>query len=247
MKTIPLKTHAIKPNDSLIELLDTYIPKLEEESILAVTSKIISLTEGRVVAKGADICKKELIRSSADAYLDSKPPAPHGIEITIKNNILIPSSGIDESNGDGFYILYPEDIQKSATLIWNHIRLRDGIKHFGVIVTDSHTTPMRRGLTGIGLGFCGFKALYSYIGKPDCFNVPLKVSVVNILDALSVTAVYCMGEGNEQTPFALITNAPKIVFQEHPPTCEEIEELRIPMSEDLYAPLLNNPAWVFNS
>ncbi len=246
MKVVPFKTHAIRPNDSLVEILDTYVPQLAEKSILAITSKIISLTEGRVVAKGPDVSKEALIRQSADAYLDLKgPPRPHGIQITIKNNILIPSSGIDESNGDGYYILYPEDIQKSAAFIWNHIRSRDHLEEFGVIVTDSHTTPMRRGVIGIGLGWCGFKALYSYIGKPDCFNVPLRVTQVNVLDALSVSAVFCMGEGNEQTPFASICDAPKIVFQNHPPTSEEQNALVIPLQEDLYAPLLANDAWVF--
>ena len=102
---------------------------------------------------------------------------------------------------------------------------------------------MRRGLIGIGIGWCGFNALYSYIGKPDCFDVPLRVSVVNILDGLAVPAVFYMGEGNEQTPFALITGAPKITFQDRPPTREEVDELCIPMDEDLYAPLLKSGPW----
>jgi F420-0:gamma-glutamyl ligase len=54
-----------------------------------------------------------------------------------------------------------------------------------------------------------------------------------------------MGEGNEQTPFAVITNAPKMEFQSMPPTDEEIQEIFIPMEEDLYAPLLKNAPWIF--
>ncbi len=42
--------------------------------------------------------------------------------------------------------------------------------------------------------------------------------MVNILDALAVPAVFCMGEGNEQTPFSIISDEPKIEFQEDPPT-----------------------------
>ena len=210
---------------------------------MAVTSKIISLTEGRVVAKGEVASKQALIRQSADGYLDVA--SPYGIEITIKNNILIPSAGIDESNGDGYYILYPEDIQKSAAFIWNHLRARHDVQELGIIITDSHTTPMRRGIIGIGLGWCGFSALYSYIGKPDCFNVPLKVSITNLLDSFAVAAVVCMGEGNEQTPLAVIKDAPKAVFQNRPPTQEELQALQIPLEEDLYAPLLANSRWVF--
>ncbi len=240
------KTCAIKPNDSLFAMIDAYIPPIPEGSIVVVTSKIISLCEGCIVPKES-VSKEELVRQSADAYLDLKEPSnPHSIQITIKNNILIPTAGIDESNGEDVYILYPRDIQASAARIWEYIRARDQINALGVLITDSHTTPMRRGVTGIALGWCGFKPLYSYIGKPDCFGKPLRVTMVNILDALAASAVFCMGEGNEQTPFAIIGNAPKIEFQDRPPVLEEIDELTIPMEEDLYAPLLKNGAWVFN-
>ncbi len=246
MKVIPLKTHRILPNDSLFTIIDTYVPPMQEREFLVVTSKIISLCEGKVVAKDLGISKEQLVKESADAYLNmGKEPSRYGIELTIKNNILIPSAGIDESNGNGMYILYPENIQESAKKIWEHIRCRDKIKALGVIITDSHTTPMRRGVIGIGLGWCGFKPLYSYIGKPDCFDVPLRVTMINILDALAVAAVFCMGEGNEQTPFARVSNAPKIEFQDEPPTIEEVNALSIPMEEDLYAPLLKNGDWVF--
>lgn len=88
--------------------------------------------------------------------------------------------------------------------------------------------------------------MYNYIGKPDCFGIPLQVTMMNIVDALSVASVFCMGEGNEQTPLSIITNASKVQFQERPPTKEEISELTIPMEDDLYAPLLKNGPWIFN-
>lgn len=242
MKICPYKTHPIRPYDPLIELIDTYVPTQSERSILVITSKIISLTEGSVVKKDAVSSKLDLIRSTSDAYLDHE--SPYGIQITIKNGILIPSSGIDESNGDGYYILYPKNIQKSASLIWQHIRKRDTLREFGIVISDSRTSPMRRGVSGVGLGWCGFKALYSYIGKPDCFNSPLKATLTNVLDSLAAAAVFCMGEGNEQTPFASIAEAPKIDFQDRPPTSEEQSELVIPMAEDLYAPLLVNARWI---
>lgn len=242
------KTHCITTEDSLIDLADAYIPPLKERSIIAITSKIISLCEGSVIEKSAVESKEILIQQSADAYLDlpNESISPHAIQITIKNNILIPSAGIDESNGNGIYILYPKDIQQSAAFIWEHLRKRDNLQELGIVITDSHTTPMRRGVIGIGLGWCGFKPLYDYIGKPDCFGVPLRVTMRNNLDALSVATVFCMGEGNEQTPFAVVTDAPNIEFQSTPPTDGEVQSLVIPMEEDLYAPLLKNKHWVFN-
>lgn len=246
MQIKTIKTHRITPKESLFQIFDTYVPSIQEQEIVMITSKIISLCEGRIVTKNSTISKETLIKQCADAYLSvQEKDNPYGIQLTIKNNMLIPSAGIDESNGNGWYILYPEDVQKSAVAIWEHLRMRDGIQHMGVVITDSHTTPMRRGVIGIGLGWCGFKPLYSYIGKPDCFGNPLKVTIMNILDALSVSSVFCMGEGGEQTPISIISNAPKIEFQNHPPTFEEIDRITIPMEEDLYAPLLKQGAWIF--
>src|SRR5579883_246739 len=205
------KTHPITVEESLSHIIDAYIPKLHEQSILVITSKIVSLCEGSVVHKTDVSSKEALIRESADAYLDFKNEQmlPHSIQITIKNNILIPSAGIDESNGNGVYILYPKNVQQSAISVWEHLRKRDHLNEFGVIITDSHTTPLRRGVIGIGLGWCGFKPLYNYIGKPDCFGYPLRVTMANNLDALAAAAVFCMGEGNEQTPFAVVEEASK--------------------------------------
>ncbi len=238
------KTHSITTKDSIFKIIDAYVPRLKEQSIFVVTSKIVSLCEGSVVKKQDVNSKETLIQQSADAYLDYKSPTPHSIRLTIKNNILIPSAGIDESNGNGAYILYPKNIQQSAVSIWEYVRKRDNIQELGVLITDSHTTPMRRGVMGIGLGWCGFKPLYNYIGKPDCFGSPLRFTMVNILDSLAAAAVLCMGEGNEQTPFAVVTSAPKIEFQSISPTDKEVQELSIPMEEDLYAPLLKNAKWV---
>ncbi len=77
------------------------------------------------------------------------------------------------------------------------------------------------------------------------FGTPLRVTMRNNLDGLAAATVFCMGEGNEQTPFAIVTKAPKIEFQQEPPTEAEVQELSIPMNEDLYGPLLKNARWVF--
>lgn len=239
------KTHKIRSNESLIELIDSYVPQLSENTIFVITSKIVSLCEGRVVEKRDVTSKINLIRDSADAYLDTgSEPGPYDIHLTITNNILIPTAGIDESNGDGLYILYPKDVQQSALLIWDHLRKRDNLTHVGVIISDSHSTPLRRGVVGIGLGWCGFNSLYNYIGTPDCFGDPLKMTKVNVLDSLTAAAVFCMGEGNEQTPFATVENAPKVQFSEHPPGVEEINEFCIKMENDIYAPLLKSGNWI---
>src|SRR4051812_10808039 len=106
-----LKTHLIKVDESLTSILDRYIEALSERTILAITSKVISLCQGRVISQDAGLSKYDLVKQEADAYLSQEDCPYH---LTIKNQILIPSAGIDQSNGDGAYILYPENIQQTA-------------------------------------------------------------------------------------------------------------------------------------
>ena len=239
MKITPIKTHCILPLEPLEPILDQYISKLPNNSILAITSKIISVSQNRLVPKGD---KKTLIYQEADLVLKTKHN-PYDLYLTLKNNILIPSAGIDESNSQDSYILYPNNIQEVAARLWSYLRQKQAIKNLGIIITDSHTTPLRWGVTGITLGWCGFEPLYSYVGKPDIYNHPLKVTQINLLDALASAAVLVMGEGNEQTPLALIQDAPKITFQDTPPTPEQEKSITISFEEDLYGPLLQGGEW----
>lgn len=244
MRITPIKTRRVSPGDDLYPILDEALPVLQENSVVCITSKIISLCEGAVVNVSEAGNKRDLIHQEADAYLPEQEHSRYNICLTIKNNLLIPTAGIDESNGGDVYILYPRDIQKSVAEIWAYLREKHGIKNLGILMTDSHTTPMRRGVTGIGIGWCGFEALYNYIGKPDCFGKLLRVTKINNLDALAASAVFVMGEGNEQTPVAILQDAPKIVFQDRPPDADEITEITIDIEDDLYAPILTAAPWV---
>lgn len=242
MQVKAIKTHRIEEKDSLEGILDQYITHIDNSHIIAITSKIISICQGCVINKDK-ISKYNLIQQEADSILETKSN-PHNFYLTIKNGILIPTAGIDESNAKDKYILYPRNIQKTATFIWNYIRQKHSIQNLGIVITDSHTTIMRRGVTGIALGWCGFEPLYSYINKPDIYDIPLRVTQVNILDSLATSAVFVMGEGNEQTPLAIIKEAPKISFLNRPPNEEEEKAITLSLEEDLYAPLLMSAKWI---
>jgi len=241
MEIKAIKTHKIETGESLEYLLDKYI-LAKENSIIVITSKVISICQNRVVAKNS-IPKEELIRKEADLLLETHN-TPYGHYLTIKNKILIPSAGIDESNGNGLYILYPINVQETACVIWEYLRKKHGVKNLGILITDSHTTPLRCGVTGISLAWCGFEPLYSYIGKPDIYGRLLQCTNVNILDALAASAVFVMGEGDEQTPIAILNNCPKITFVDRIPTETEKDSVSIPINNDIYAPLLTAVNWV---
>lgn len=242
MHITSIKTNkVIAGNDSLTDILDLYLKNCPENSVLVVTSKIVAICEGRVVpAAKAD--KDALIKQEAQYYLP-RSASKYDTMLTINHNILIPAAGIDESNGNGNYILWPQDPQKSANELRAYLVKRFRRKHVGVIITDSKTTPLRWGTTGITLAHSGFEALNSYIQKPDIFGRNLKMTKANVADALSASAVLVMGEGNEQTPLALIEDLPFVKFQPRNPTKKELQELQIALEDDVYAPVLMGARW----
>jgi putative folate metabolism gamma-glutamate ligase len=245
MHITPLKSPKVYPNNSMESLLDQTVKDLQERDIIAITSKVISLCEGSIVAKAEVLDKKALIHQEADAYIhDDIMISKYGIYLTLKNGFLIPTAGIDESNSEDSYILYPKDIPASTARIWQYLRHKFNLSNLGVLITDSTTSPLRYGVTGIGIGWCGFEPLYSYIGKPDCFGKPLRMTKINLLDALAASAVYVMGEGNEQTPMAVIRDAPHITFTSSPPDQNMLDSVRIEPENDLYAPLLTAVPWI---
>jgi len=239
VKTRPL----IPPKDDLLSVIRESILKLEERSIIVITSKVVSIWQGRCVKiiqnSKFKIQKSELIKKEADFYIDARVVPPAGqIMLTIKDNILIPTSGIDESNANGYYILWPEKPFSAAKELYNFIKKEYKLKNFGIIISDSHIAPLRTGTIGIGLAYYGFNPLRDYRGKKDIFGRKLKFSQTNIVDSLSDAAVYVMGEGSEQTPIAIIEDAGDIEFSE-----KEFDSLKISIDEDIYSPFLKSVKW----
>lgn len=244
MIVTPVKTKKVVVGDNLEKVLDDAILKLEEQTIIVISAKIISICEGTIVVNDGKITKEELTKKEADYFIFNKKLYQDKKTIlTIKNNILVPSSGVDESNGNGYFILWPKDIMKSAEKIWAFLRNKHQVKELGIIVSDSYFVPMRRGAVGVGMSWCGFVPVDSYIGKPDVFDRTLLYTTVSRIDGLAAAGEATMGEGNEQTPLALITDVPFITFVDRAPTEEEIKLMSIDKDEDAFGSLLNAMEW----
>jgi dihydrofolate synthase / folylpolyglutamate synthase len=242
MQVQAIKTHKITPTDqNLLAVLDAYLPGLDDGSVLAITSKIVAICQGRVVPIGT-IEKHTLIAQEADYFL---PPdrSKYHMTLTITQGLLVPTAGIDESNGDGYYVLWPHSLQDTANGVWAYLRRRFGRERLGVMITDSRTTPLRTGVTGVALAHSGFRALHDYVGTIDCFGRRLRMTQGNVVDALAAAAVLVMGEGNEQTPLAVISDLPFVHFQAREPSAEELQQLRMALEDDIYGPLLMSVPW----
>ncbi len=242
MKITAIKTHKITVHDTdLLEIMERYLHEVSEGSIVAVTSKVVALCEGRVV-KSDQADKESLIKKEAEFYLP-RASSKYGVSLTITGGQLVATAGIDESNADGYFVLWPEDAQKSANAIRKYLQEKFQIKNLGVIITDSKTTPLRWGVTGTAIAYSGFKPLNDLIGTPDLFGRELKMTKVNILDGLAAAAVLVMGEGIEQTPLAIIEDTSFVQYSDENPSDEELASLKISIDDDIYAPLLTKVDW----
>ncbi len=244
MLVASIKTHPLRPVDKPVmnDILDRYIPKLSEGSVLVVTSKVVAICEGSYVRHDAVSHKEALVPDYADLYIPASENK-YGFCMTITNSMLVASAGIDESNGDGYYILWPRDAYDSAAQIWSHLRKRDGIRELGVVLSDSCTRPLRWGVTAQAISHCGFESLKDYRGTPDIFKHHLRVTRMNIADHLASVGAFVMGEGDECTPFALVTDIAHTVYMDRPLTTQEIADLKISLDGCMYGSILKRAPW----
>jgi len=239
-----IKTRALMPpQDDLFSLFRKNFSEfsLKEKSVIVIASKIVSIWQGRCVKIDSKLNKDDLVKKEADFYLDRSEVPKGYVMLTVKGNILIPMAGIDESNGNGYFILWPNNPFGAAKEIYNFIKKDYRLNDLGIIIADSHCTPSRLGTTGISIAYYGFYPLRDYRGTKDIFGREMKMSQSNVADSLAAAAVLAIGEGNEQTPIAVIEDINSIKFQEFDPAISN--PLEIDRDDDIYAPLLKAIKW----
>lgn len=208
MQIIPIKTRRIIESDSLIEC----IPKLREGDVVAIVSKVVALTEGKL----RRMSKKDSMAEEAELILDKE------MMLTLKDGMLVPSAGVDTSNvAPGFSIGWPEDSYRSAAILRRELCKKFHLKKLGVLIFDSWITPLRNGVVGVSLGYAGFHGVEDYRGKKDLHGNVLQITQRNIADGLASAATLVCGEGRESTPFVIMRDAP-LKFTSRPVSASEI-------------------------
>lgn len=230
---LPIKTRVVRsPKDDIMDIFDSL--EIQNGDIIFVTSKIVGIYEGRT-AKTDEVTKEELIRREATRYLPyASETGEFHVNLTVNQNVLIPSAGIDESNADGYYVMWPKNPDESCQKIREYLMKKHNLTKLGVVMTDSHTTPLRWGVTGIAIGFAGVEPLKDIIGEPDLFGRKMHITKVNLLDPITGMAVLVMGEADECTPICILRGYQGIPFSE----TASMKDFLIDEKKDLYAPLI---------
>lgn len=158
------------------------------------------------------------------------------MHLTIVDNVVIPSAGIDESNANSYYILLPKNYQKEVQSLHTFLLKKYQIKHLGIIITDTTSRPLKYGTAGIALYSYGFEPLIDKRGTKDLFGKKMELTQINITESLSGFAVYLMGETNEQTPMLIARGIADI----HYTLKDNYSETLVSLEQDIYSPLLQN-------
>ncbi|HEX3095863.1 MAG TPA: coenzyme F420-0:L-glutamate ligase [Patescibacteria group bacterium] len=226
MQVTPIKTSLFRANENLLEFIISHLPALEEQSVLVVTSKIVALSQGRV----ANLADKEKV--IADESIETIPTEFGTLTLTAAGWCI--NAGVDESNSQGQLILLPKQPLVAAEELRVKLIEHFNIQNLGIIITDTRTVPLRKATIGRAIAIAGFNPLKSYIGAPDLYGRKSRMTQSNIADALAASAVLTMGEGDEQTPLAVVSDAP-IEFTLQTQADESF--LSMSPEDDIYKPL----------
>ncbi|MEM1728209.1 MAG: coenzyme F420-0:L-glutamate ligase [Candidatus Jordarchaeales archaeon] len=241
-----IKTKVVEVGDDLVEVILDGIRrariKLRDHDILVITSKVVSVSEGRIVSLKEVKPSEKAVKLSEQCGLppefvevvlkeaDEVYGCVYGALLTLRKGVLQANAGVDRSNAPpGYVILPPKDPTESARKIRKKVIEKTG-KKVAVLIVDSRVQPLRLGNTGIALGVAGFEPVIDERGKSDIYGERLKITRRAIADCIAAAAEIIMGERNEKTPVVLVRNAP-VVFTER--LVDDLE-MTIPIEECMY-------------
>jgi coenzyme F420-0:L-glutamate ligase / coenzyme F420-1:gamma-L-glutamate ligase len=204
----------IKPGMNLGECLRNAIKasglQIQKGDILAVTQKVISKAEGRIV-KLTDVSPSV----SASLIATQVGKDPRLVEVILRetrrvvrmrtdlmicetnHGFICANAGVDSSNVDkGSVTLLPKDPDRSARELAQQLEC-------GIIVTDTFGRVWRDGLVDVAIGISRIPPLVDLRGRTDGHGNTLQMTVLASVDALAAAAGIAMGK-TAGTPAAFI-------------------------------------------
>ncbi len=201
IELIPLEgLPEVEPGDDLAALLE---PPLAangaiDGDIVAVTQKIVSKAEGRVVP-GED--------RAAWVERESVGVVARRGDLLItrtRHGFVCANAGVDASNvRDGFLTLLPEDPDASAERLQKELSSRLGLSRLGVVITDTFGRPWREGVVDVALGCAGLPSLVDLRGTVDDHGRALETTLVAFADAVAAASGLVMTK-TARVPAALV-------------------------------------------
>jgi coenzyme F420-0:L-glutamate ligase/coenzyme F420-1:gamma-L-glutamate ligase len=189
--------------------------------VLVVAQKIVSKAEGRRVRLATVSASARAVELAARTGKD-----PRLVELILRESVrvlrvarealivehrlgyVLANAGIDQSNvsdddADPSALLLPEDPDRSAARLREHLAALTGVL-VSVIINDSIGRAWRLGTIGTALGVAGLPALADLRGTPDMHGRRLRSTLVAVGDELASAASLCMGQAAERRPVVIV-------------------------------------------
>jgi coenzyme F420-0:L-glutamate ligase/coenzyme F420-1:gamma-L-glutamate ligase len=193
---------------------------LRDGDVVAVTQKVVSKAEGRVVPGE----KEEWVEREARRIVARRGDL---VIAETRHGFVCANAGVDASNvPEGLLTLLPEDPDGSAEAIRRRLRERADAE-VAVVITDTFGRPWRRGLVNVAIGCAGLPALVDLRGTRDRAGRILDATVVALADEVAAAAGLVMGKA-EGVPAAVLRG----LRPEAPPG--RAADLVRPPDEDLF-------------
>ncbi len=212
----------IAPGDDLAELLEAPLKAIEtrDGDVLAVTQKVVSKSEGRLVP-GND--REEWVERETARVVARRGDL---VIAETRHGFVCANAGVDTSNvEEGFLTLLPEDPDSSAERLCAALGERLGVR-LGVLITDTFGRPWRQGLVNVAIGCAGLPALVDLRGSTDDFGRELEATIVALADEIAAASGLVMGK-SARVPAALVrgvhglADSPKVRAQDMVRSAEE--------------------------
>lgn len=188
----------VRPGDDLAALLaDAWrgagvVP--QHGDVIAVTSKVVSKSEGRLVSAGAEPDadpREDAITSETDRVV-----AVRGRTRIVRTHhgFVMAAAGVDASNVEsGSLVLLPLDPDASARALREALSSTWGV-NVAVVVTDTAGRAWRAGQTDVALGAAGLVVLDDHGGRTDSYGNPLVVTAPAVADEVAGAAEVATGK-----------------------------------------------------
>ena len=198
---------------------------LRDGDVVAVTSKVVSKAEGRVVRGD----RAALVAEHTDRVV-----ARRGDTRIVRTaaGLTLAAAGLDASNTEpGTVVLLPRDADASARSLRQGL-LRVTGANVAVVVTDTAGRAWRTGQTDIAIGVAGLVPVLDLAGQADSHGTRLEVTAPAVADEIAGAADLVQGK-LRRVPVAVVTGLADHVLpaDEHGPGAAAL--LR-PPAEDLF-------------
>jgi coenzyme F420-0:L-glutamate ligase/coenzyme F420-1:gamma-L-glutamate ligase len=221
----------ITAGDDLAALIAAAAPHLADSDVLAVTSKIISKAEGRVIPVPAGAREGKERDAAIDAETVRLVARRGPVKITeTRQGLVLAAAGVDNSNSEpGTLVLLPEDPDASARRLRAALHERLGVRP-GVVITDTLGRPWRMGQTDTAIGLAGVAPMIDHRGRTDPYGNPLEATLAAVADEIAAAADLVKGKLGK-TPVAVIRGLRHLVTDEDGPGAAALIR---PPGEDMF-------------